>query len=449
MASVKEIAKNKIQIEFEVSSETMREASLKAYHKNKGKFNIPGFRKGHAPKAVVEKFYGENIFFEDAFEIAFPDAYGKALDETGVFAVSRPENVDIVSMEQGRPMVVSAELFVKPEVELGEYMGVTVTFEKEKVEEKDVQAEIDKMLEQNARFEEADRPAANGDKVVLDYSGSVDGEKFQGGTAEAQTLDIGSGTFIPGFEEQIVGMKAGEAKDIEVTFPEDYRAAELAGKKAVFAIKLISVKAKQLPEADDEFAQDVSEFDTFEEYKADIVKKLEERIEKQNRYGLEDAVVNKVVDNAKTEIPDCMIQSQIDYQLQEMEYSLMYQGLNMEQYLQYTGLTMEKLREQYKEMAEKKVKTQLVLEAIKLAEGVEPSEEDVEKQIAEFASMRGKEVEEYKAGMKESELEYIKDRAVYDKLVGMLVSAAKVKKPAAKKTAAKAKAAQEEQPAES
>ncbi len=242
MANVKELEKNKIELEFEISQELLKQASLKAYNKNKGKINVPGFRKGHAPKAVIEQFYGKNVFFEDAFEIAFPDAYGAALEEKEIFAVSRPENVDIVSMEEGKPMVVKAELYVKPEVELGDYKNVAVEFEGKKVLAKDVKAEVEKVIEQNARFEEVDRPAKNGDKVVLDYSGSVDGVKFDGGTAEGQTLDLGSGTFIPGFEEQVVGLKAGEEKEIEVTFPEQYHAKELAGKPAVFAIKLVSVK---------------------------------------------------------------------------------------------------------------------------------------------------------------------------------------------------------------
>ncbi len=283
MASIKELEKNKIEIEFEISQELLKQASLKAYNKNKGKINVPGFRKGHAPKAVIEQFYGKNVFFEDTFEIAFPDAYSAALDEKDVFAVSRPENVDIISMEEGKPMVVKAELYVKPEVELGDYRNVSIEFEGKKVLAKDVKAEVEKVIEQNARFEEVERPAKNGDKVVLDYSGSVDGKKFDGGTAEGQTLDLGSGAFIPGFEEQLVGMRAGEEKDIHVTFPEQYHAKELAGKPAVFSVKLVSVKEKQLPKADDEFAQDVSEFDTFEEYQADLKEKLKKRVEAQNK----------------------------------------------------------------------------------------------------------------------------------------------------------------------
>ncbi|MBQ9942017.1 MAG: trigger factor [Christensenellaceae bacterium] len=448
MASVKEIAKNKIQIDFEITEEAMQAATQQAYQKNKGKFNVPGFRKGHAPKGMIEKFYGVGIFFEDAFEIAFPDAYSAALKECDVFAVSRPENVDILSMEEGKPMVVKAELYVKPEVELGAYEGVTVTFEKQVVTEEEVAAEIARILEQNARFDEVEREAKNGDKVILDYSGSVDGVKFEGGTAEAQTLDLGSGTFIPGFEEQVVGMKAGEEKDITVTFPEQYHAAELAGKEAVFAIKLISVKEKQLPEADDEFAQDVSEFDTFEEYKASIVSKLEERKEKQNKYALEDVVVNKVVGNAKVEIPACMIENQINYQIQEMEYSLMYQGVNLQQYMEITGTTMEQLREQFRETSENKVKTQLVLEAIKNAMGLEVTEEEMDARIQEFADAQKKSLEEYKKGMQEGEVEYINDRVLYEKLVDALVGAAKVRKPAKRKPKKAEEEAQEAPAAE-
>lgn len=437
MSSVKEIEKNKVKVEFEISDEAMKEASLKAYHKNKGKFNIPGFRKGHAPKAVIEKFYGEQIFFEDAFELAFPEAYSKAIEEQDIFAVSRPENVDIVSMEEDKPIVVSAEVYVKPEVELGAYQGITVQFQKSVVTDEDVENEVKKALEQNARFEDVDREAAMGDKVVLDYSGSVDGEKFDGGTAEAQTLDLGSGMFIPGFEEQIVGMKAGEQRDITVTFPEEYHAENLSGKEAVFAIKLIAVKEKQVPEADDEFAQDVSEFDTFEEYKADLKKKLEETAEQKNKYGIENAVIKKIVENAKVDIPECMVESQIDYQLQEMEYSMMYQGINMQQYLEYTGMTMEDLRKQYRDPSADRVKTRLVMEAIRDAEKIEADEQDVEKEIAEMAKAQKKELEEYKKGIKPDEMEYIKDRANYEKLISFLVSGAKITKPRQKKAAAK------------
>ena len=447
MANVKELEKNKIELEFEISQDLLKQASLKAYHKNKGKINVPGFRKGHAPKAVIEQFYGKNVFFEDAFEIAFPDAYGAALEEKEIFAVSRPENVDIVSMEEGKPMVVKAELYVKPEVELGDYKNVAVEFEGKKVLAKDVKAEVEKVIEQNARFEEVDRPAKNGDKVVLDYSGSVDGVKFEGGTAEGQTLDLGSGTFIPGFEEQVVGLKAGEEKEIEVTFPEQYHAKELAGKPAVFAIKLVSVKEKQLPKADDEFAQDISEFDTFEEYQADLKEKLKKRVEDQNKRELENVILGKIVEESKVDIPACMIDNQIDSQIQEMSYSLMYQGLNMQQYLEYTGLTMDKMREQARPGAESTVKAQLVLEAIKNKEQIKADEQAVDKSIASFAEMQTKTFEDFKKEIKPVELEYITERADYDALIEFLVKNAKVTKPA-KKTAAKKSEKAEEKPAE-
>jgi len=434
-ASVKEIAANKIQIEFEISQEAIKAASAQAYQKNKGRFTVPGFRKGHAPKGVIEQFYGQDVFFSDALDIAFPDAYSAALDECDVFAVSRPENVEILSMDEGEPVRLKAEVYVKPEVALGEYKGVEVEFAPQTVSEAEVQAEIDRALEQNARFDDVDRAAQNGDKVVLDYSGSIDGVKFEGGTAEAQTLDLGSGTFIPGFEEQVVGMKAGEEKDISVTFPEQYHAEDLAGKDAVFAVRLISVKEKQLPEADDEFAQDVSEFDTFEEYKADVRKTLEERREKQNRYALEDAVVGKVVENARVEIPAPMVDSQVGYQMQELEYTLMMQGLSMQQYLEYSGMTEEQLREQYREPSERRVKTQLVMEAIRNAESVEVTDEELNAQMEEFAKAQKKTLEEYKESIKDDEKEYIKDRAVSEKLIGILVDAAVVTEPKADKEA--------------
>ena len=281
---------------------------------------------------------------------------------------------------------------------------------------------------------------------MLDYSGSVDGKKFDGGTAEGQTLDLGSNTFIPGFEEQVVGMKAGEEKDIEVTFPEQYHAKELAGKPAVFAIKLISVKEKQLPKADDEFAQDISEFDTFEAYQADLKEKLQKRVEEQNKRELENAVLGKIVEESKVDIPACMVDTQIDSQIQEMSYNLMYQGLNMQQYLEYTGLTMDKMREQARLGAEAAVKAQLVLEAIKQKEQIKADEAAVDKSIASFAEMQNKSFEDYKKEIKAEDLEYITERANYDALIEFLVKNAKVSKPA-KKTAAKKADKAEEKPA--
>ena len=310
MATVKEIGKNKVQIEFEISETLFKEASLKAYNKNKGKFMVPGFRKGHAPKTVIEKYYGEGVFFEDAFDIAFPDAYGSAVKEHDLFVVSRPENVNLVSMEPGKPIVVSADVYLKPEVELGDYQGIEVEFKAQELTEEDIKNDIQAALEKNARYIEVSRPAAKGDRVVVDYSGSVDGDKFEGGTAEGQTLNLGSGTFIPGFEEQLEGMSVGEKASIDVTFPDDYREKSLAGKPAVFEVSVSSVKEKQLPESDDEFAQDVSEFDTFAEYKKDLTEKRKLRMEEQNKISLESAVIEKIVEASHVEIPDPMVDSQ-------------------------------------------------------------------------------------------------------------------------------------------
>ena len=452
MAMVTELEKNKIKIEFEIAEDVMKDASMKAYQKRKGKFTIPGFRKGKAPKAVIEQYYGAGVFFEDAFDLAFPDAYSTAIEEMKVEAVSRPENVDVVSMNPGEPMVISAEVWTKPEVELGEYKGVSVEYKAEPLTDEDIEAELKKVVEQNARFVDVERAAQDGDKVVIDYSGSVDGEKFQGGTAEGQTLDLGSGMFIPGFEEQVVGMQVGEEKDINVKFPEEYHAKELSGKDAVFSVKLVAVKEKQLPEMDDELAQDISDFDTFAEYKADFAAKLKEDREKRDKNALENAVIKSVVEACSVDIPACMVENQVEYSLRDLEYSLMYQGLNMELYLQYMGLTEEALREQMRSSAEEKVKTQLVLQAIRDAEKIEAEDADMEKEMAEVAKERGKELAEYKDGMKEDEKEYIKDRAVFNKLVAMLIENAKIKapkkKPASKKTAKKAeKPAEKEAPA--
>ncbi len=433
MATVKELEKNKVELSFEISEDQLKEASVKAYHKNKGKFNVPGFRKGHAPKAVLERYYGDNLFLEDAFDIAFPEAYKAAVEEKDLFVVSRPENINIVSMEPGKPMTVSAEVYLKPEVELGAYKGVKVEFKEEKLAEDAVEKDIEAARERNARYEDADREAKTGDRVVIDYSGSVDGEKFNGGTAEAQTLNLGSGTFIPGFEEQVAGMKAGEKKEIHVTFPEDYREKTLAGKAAVFEVTLGAVKEKQLPEADDDFAQDVSDFDTLEEYKADLQKKLEKRNEERNKARLENAVIEKIVTEAKVEIPAPMVDAQIESQLQEMAYNLAYQGMSMEQYCQYAGTTMEQMKEELRAPSEQRVKTQLVLQAIKDAEKIEASEEAVNEIIKGFAEAQNKELDAYKEAMEEEELDYIKNRAEYEALGDFLVKSAKVVAPKAKK----------------
>ncbi|MGI6663955.1 MAG: trigger factor [Christensenellaceae bacterium] len=452
MASVKELGNNKVKVEFEISQDALKEATEKAFQKSRGKYAVPGFRKGKAPRAVIERYYGEGLFFEEAFDLAFPDSYRAAIDELDLFVVSQPEMLEIISMEQNEPIRLSIEVYVKPEVELGKYKGEEVVFAPEKLAKDAVAMEIDSVLERNARYVDVERAAKDGDRVILDYSGSVDGIKFDGGTAEGQTLDLGSGMFIPGFEEQVVGMNVGDEKKITVTFPEEYHEPSLAGKEAIFEVKLGAIKEKELPEANDEFAQDVSEFDTFEEYKADLQKKLEEQNETQNKNRLESAVVETIVADSKVEIPEAMVESQIDNQLQEMTYSLMYQGMSMEQYLQYTGMSMEDMRAQLKEPSETRVKTQLVLEAIKEKEGIKASEEELDKTLEEYATMQNKTLEEYKKEVKPEEMEYLQNRSDFEALGNYLVAQAKVvapkeeapkKKAPAKKKAAPKKDAEE------
>ncbi len=429
MATIKEIGKNKIQIKFEIPESLFKTASDQAYNKNKGKFVVPGFRKGHVPRTVLENYYGEGVFFEDTFNIAFPDAYSAAIKEQNLFVVSRPENVNLVSMEKGEPIVVTADVFVKPEVQLGEYKGMEVEYAPVAFSEKAVEEDIRATRERNARYEDVKRPAADGDRVILDYTGSVDGKAFEGGTAEAQTLNLGSGTFIPGFEKQVVGLSAGESKRLDVTFPEDYHEKNLAGKLAVFNVKITSVKEKLLPEPDDEFAQDVSEFDTFDEYKKDLTEKLRQKNEEQNNMRLESAVIEAVVKASAVDIPEPMIDSQVESQLQEMTYNLAYQGVTLDKYLEYVGSTMDELKKQLRPGASQRVKTQLVLEAVKEKENIQPAAEDVEKMMAEFAEMQKKTIEEYKAAIDPEEKDYIENRAAYQALGRFLVSQAKTIAP--------------------
>ncbi len=444
MSTVKELEKNKVQVEFEISAEAVKNAKVEAYNKNKGKFSVPGFRKGHAPKGMIEQYYGEGVFFEDAFEIAFPDAYSAALKENNIIAVSRPENVDILSME---PLKVTAEVYTKPEVELGDYKGLTVEVDEVKITDEAVDNAIEEVRGKNASFVNVDREATIGDMVIIDYSGSVDGVKFDGGTAENQQLELGSHTFIPGFEEQVVGMKVDETKDINVTFPEQYHSKDLAGKDAVFTVTVHEVKEKQLPELDDEFAVDVSEFDTFDEYKADVKAKMIAEADERRKNVIENEVIKAAADNATIDIPACMIDQQVDYKMQEMQYSLMYQGIDMPTYLQYIGATEEQLKAELRPAAEETVKSQLVLEAIIKAENIDADKEDIDKEIAKRAENQKKTVEEVSADMTEDMLEYIKDRVRFDKVIELLVSTAKDKKPAKKAAKKKTEAKTEEKPA--
>lgn len=444
MAKVESVGANKVKIEIGISKEEFAAAMQQAYLKNRGNFNIQGFRKGKAPRPVIESHYGEGIFYEEAFEIAFPESYTKAVDELEIVPVSRPE-LDVTNI--GKDGVsYTAEVFVKPEVRLGEYKGVKVKEVKSEVADQQVDAEIAQAAERNARWVDVDRAAQEKDKVIMDYSGSVDGVKFEGGTAENQALELGSHSFIEGFEEQIVGMSKDDEKDISVKFPEDYRATELAGKDAVFHIVLHDVKTKEMPELNDDFAQDVSEFDTFAEYRADVCKKLQEKADHQAKHELENAVLEEVVKATQIDLPDCMIENQIDHQMQQIEYSLMYQGMKLADYLAMSGTKMEDLRAQYRDDAEKSVRSQLTVEAIMLAEGIEATEEQVKEEIAARAERAKKDADEYAKTLKEEQLSYIKENLAYDNTVRFLVENAIIS--GSKKKVKKDKAEEENTSAE-
>lgn len=443
---------NKAKLEITVSGETFEEGIGKAYQKIKGKFNVPGFRKGKAPRAIIENHYGPQVFYEDAFDEVIPEAFREAVLEHELEVVSRPE-YDVLSIDKKDGIVFTAEVILKPEVKLGKYEGIKVQRPIVKISAKDVDAEVEKTRSQNVRWIEVQRASKNGDSVIIDFSGSVDGVKFDGGTAQGQTLELGAGRFIPGFEEQVVGMKAGDTKDISVKFPDEY-APELAGKDAVFEIVMQTVKEKELPEIDDDFAQDVSEFETLADYKKDIKKKLKDEAELRSKAEVENQLLEAVANDITVDIPDVMVDNQIDYQIQQLSYQLMYQGMKIEDYLQYIGKTIEDLRKDYKEGAAKQVKMRLAVEALIKKIGIKPTKEEVAKRLEELATEAGKTVQEYKDMMGGEELDYFNERVAMEKLFDYLVEKAvieDVEKIAEKKEPVKkapAKKAADKKPAE-
>jgi trigger factor len=423
---------NKAKLEIEVSPEVFNEGMQTAYIKIRTKYSVPGFRKGKAPKVMIENHYGEGVFYEEAFEAVFPDAFDGAVEEHKLEVVSRPD-IDILKIGKKEGLLFTAEVFLKPEVTLGKYKGVEITKREAKVTAKEVNAELERIREQNVRWVDVDRPAAMGDTVLLDYSGSVDGNKFDGGTAEGQTLELGSSRFIPGFEEQIAGMKAGESKDITVKFPEEYPVPELADKDAVFAINLISVKEKELPELSDEFAQDVSDFDTLADYKKEIKKNLTKAADEKAKSEMEDELLSKIVDASSVEVPQPMIESQTNYQIQQLSYQLMYQGMKIEDYLKYIGKTMDDLRADYAEGSEKQVKMRLCIEAMIKAENIEAGEKELDEYIAKLAEGANKTPEEYKKLISAEDTEYYKERVRVDKLFDLLIASATLTEKAPEK----------------
>ena len=423
---VEKLEKNMAKLTVEVSAEDFKAAIKKAFNKNKNRFAIPGFRKGKAPQAMIEKMYGEGVFYEDAADEAINASYAEAMKESGLDIVSRPE-VTIEKIGKDEPFVYSALVTVKPEVTLGQYKGVEVEKADASVSAEDVEAELKKVQEQNARLLTVeDRGVEDGDQTVIDFEGFVDGKGFEGGKAEDYPLTIGSHSFIDTFEEQLIGKKIGEECEVNVTFPTEYHAADLAGKPATFKVTVKEIKVKELPELNDEFASEVSEFDTLDEYKKDVEKKLAEKKEIEANSKNEDAVVAKVVENATMEIPDKMIDAQAENMVQDMARRMQSQGLSLDMYLKYTGMTVEQMKEQARPDAEKRIRTRLVLEAVAQAENIQISDEKVDEEVAKMAEAYKMEVEKLKSYMSESDVKQMKEDLAVQQAVDLLVAEAKL-----------------------
>ena len=423
---VEKLEKNMAKLTVEVSAEDFKAAIKKAFNKNKNRFAIPGFRKGKAPQAMIEKMYGEGVFYEDAADEAINASYAEAMKESGLDIVSRPE-VTIEKIGKDEPFVYSALVAVKPEVTLGQYKGVEVEKADASVSAEDVEAELKKVQEQNARLLTVeDRGVEDGDQTVIDFEGFVDGKGFEGGKAEDYPLTIGSHSFIDTFEEQLIGKKIGEECEVNVTFPTEYHAADLAGKPATFKVTVKEIKVKELPELNDEFASEVSEFDTLDEYKKDVEKKLAEKKEIEANSKNEDAVVAKVVENATMEIPDKMIDAQAENMVQDMARRMQSQGLSLDMYLKYTGMTVEQMKDQARPDAEKRIRTRLVLEAVAKAENIQISDEKVDEEVAKMAEAYKMEVEKLKSYMSESDVKQMKEDLAVQQAVDLLVAEAKL-----------------------
>ncbi len=401
---VEKLEKNMAKLTIEASAEEFEQAVKKAYNKNKGKMSVPGFRKGKVPQAMIEKMYGPEVFYEDAANFIIPDAYANAIEEEkDLEIVSRPK-IDVEQCEKGKPFIFTAEVALKPDVDLGKYKGVKIEKIETAVTDEDIDKEIKREQEANARtITVTDRPVKDGDTAVIDFEGFVDGVAFEGGKGENYPLVIGSKSFIPGFEDQIIGKNTGDECDVNVTFPEDYNAKDLAGKDAVFKVKVNEIKEKELPELDDEFASEVSEFDTMAEYREDVKKKLGEKKEKEAKDKKEDAVIEAIIKDSKMEIPEPMIDTNVDNMISDYAQRLQSQGLSLEQYFMFTGLDMDKFRAQMREGAVKRIESRLVLDAIVAAEDFSISDEEYEKELERIAEESKMEIDKLK--------EYIGDDA--------------------------------------
>ena len=420
-STFEKLSSNKVKLNFTVEPEKFEEGIKKAYQKMVKKINIPGFRRGKAPMKVIEAHYGESVFYEDAFDAIFPEIYQAALTEHNVDVVDRPE-LDVQQIGRGKELKFTVEVFVRPDVTLGEYKNLGIVKTVDEVTEDDVKAEIERARDRASRWiEVTDRAAKLDDQVNINYAGFLGEEQFQGGTAENHDLILGSGSFIPGFEDQLVGAEIGADVDVNVTFPEQYHSEELAGKAVVFHVHVNSIREKEMPELDEDFVKEVSETaNTVDEYKAEIRERLESQAENRAESAFENEVIEKVVENAEVDIPEAMIEDQIDNMLRDMEMRMMYQGMKLDDYFKYTGQTREQVREMYREQAAERVKTQLALEAIRDAEKIEATEEEIDAEIAKLADSRKKSLEDMKKQLTDGDKEYFKQAATMNKVVEFL-----------------------------
>ena len=422
-----QVEKNLVKLTFEVSAEKFEEGMQYAYRKNVKKISIPGFRKGKVSRAMVEKYYSPSIFYDDAINFVLPEAYDVALKESGAEAVAKPE-IDVEEIKKGEPVVFTALVTTKPEVKLGKYKGIEI----KKIEHTVKKAEVDKEIEaernRNARIITVeDRPVEKGEIAVIDFDGFADGVAFAGGSGKDYELEIGSGSFIPGFEEQLIGANLGDDVDVNVTFPEEYHAADLAGKPALFKVKVKEIKKKELPELDDDFASEVSDFDTLKEYKKSVKERLQKAADEKTKNEIEDAVISAAAETCEIDIPQAMIEVQIDRMINGFAQRLSYQGMSLDQYLQYTGSNLEAMRENFKEQAEKQVRTSLMIEAVAKEEGIEANEEEVNAKIDEMSKQYNMEVDKLKELLRDEEMDEIKKEVEFEKTVELLVKNSSVK----------------------
>lgn len=454
--TMEKLDKSMVKIQIEVDADTFEKALNTAYLKERGRYSIQGFRKGHAPRKMIENYYGEHVFDEGAVDEVWPDALQKAVDELKLDIVGRP-SILIEHAKQGEPLKLAITIAVYPEVELGEYKGIEIEKVENTVTDAQVDAELERERQSRARYVDVERPIQEGDQITFDYKGKVDGAYFEGGSAEGADLEIGSHRFIPGFEEAMVGIPAGEKAEIQVTFPEEYHAEELKGKDAVFEVYVHEIREKDLPDMDDEFAKDASEFDTLKEWHDDLKEKMQKTADNRAKTQMQNALIAKIAEGCKVEIPDVLIENQMDQLLRDFATRLSYQGLSLEMYCQYSGIKPEDLREQFRNEAGQRVLNQLVLDEITKKEGIQASEEEIDARIQEVADYQKKPFDEVKQGLKEEDLKYLGEDLAIEKTLDFLLDQAKLvakkeekktqKKAPAKKPAAKKETAEKKAPA--